>query len=248
LIPPSRLRESGINYSIILQQVGEIIFTFPGTYHQGYNMGENFGESINYAIVDAPINRYIPCTTRCHKGILPITAKGMRTKLPSSKRKRSTETYVGLSTLVPQLQEAVLMHRYLKNRKAKANSLGALYRVANPLGKGSGGIENVWNLRIAREQYARQYNELIQSGASSQEQMEKLGVSDRASCEEMGKFANRVSFWASLRDIFKDDLLEEESYVALCAILSPTEGGGSRTSKFIQYSLSILIRKVNLRE
>ncbi|KAE9373855.1 hypothetical protein N431DRAFT_320410, partial [Stipitochalara longipes BDJ] len=44
-----KLRASGIKYSIILQKPGDVVYTFPGAYYQGFNMGKNLAEAINYA-------------------------------------------------------------------------------------------------------------------------------------------------------------------------------------------------------
>ena len=64
-------------------------------------MSENFGESINYAIINTPIKRYIPYIIRCYKGILLIIVKGIYIKLLSLKYKRLTKAYISLSTLIP---------------------------------------------------------------------------------------------------------------------------------------------------
>jgi [histone H3]-trimethyl-L-lysine9/36 demethylase len=49
LISPSRLRDCAIPYHTAVQEIGEFMITFPGSYHQGYNHGFNIAEATNFA-------------------------------------------------------------------------------------------------------------------------------------------------------------------------------------------------------
>ena len=49
LISPTRLKDCAIPYHMAVQEVGEFMITFPGSYHQGYNHGFNIAEATNFA-------------------------------------------------------------------------------------------------------------------------------------------------------------------------------------------------------
>jgi len=49
LFSPSKLKESGIDFSTVLQEPGEFVVTFPGAYHAGFNHGFNIAEATNFA-------------------------------------------------------------------------------------------------------------------------------------------------------------------------------------------------------
>lgn len=49
IISPLRLQKAGIRMHTAVQQTGEIIITFPHSYHAGYNHGFNIAESTNFA-------------------------------------------------------------------------------------------------------------------------------------------------------------------------------------------------------
>jgi hypothetical protein len=49
LISPTRLKDCAIPYHTAVQEVGEFMITFPGSYHQGYNHGFNIAEATNFA-------------------------------------------------------------------------------------------------------------------------------------------------------------------------------------------------------
>jgi [histone H3]-trimethyl-L-lysine9/36 demethylase len=49
LISPSRLKDCAIPYHTAVQEIGEFMITFPGSYHQGYNHGFNIAEATNFA-------------------------------------------------------------------------------------------------------------------------------------------------------------------------------------------------------
>jgi len=49
LISPSILTKAGISYTTQVQRAGDIIITFPGSYHFGFNTGFNCAESTNFA-------------------------------------------------------------------------------------------------------------------------------------------------------------------------------------------------------
>ena len=49
IISPSTLRSNGITLTKAVQEAGEFIVTFPGSYHGGYNQGFNIAEATNFA-------------------------------------------------------------------------------------------------------------------------------------------------------------------------------------------------------
>lgn len=49
LISPSRLKDCAIPYHTAVQEKGEFMITFPGSYHQGFNHGFNIAEATNFA-------------------------------------------------------------------------------------------------------------------------------------------------------------------------------------------------------
>lgn len=51
MFSPSILREHGISFNTVLQQAGEFVITFPGSYHAGFNHGFNIAEATNFASV-----------------------------------------------------------------------------------------------------------------------------------------------------------------------------------------------------
>lgn len=46
------LSANNINYTVLHQNAGEFIVTFPRAYHQGFNLGPNFAEATNFATAD----------------------------------------------------------------------------------------------------------------------------------------------------------------------------------------------------
>jgi jumonji domain-containing protein 2 len=50
LLSPSLLNKAGISYTTQVQRAGDIIITFPGSYHFGFNTGFNCAESTNFAV------------------------------------------------------------------------------------------------------------------------------------------------------------------------------------------------------
>lgn len=50
LISPQYLKKAGIKYKTQVQRAGDIIITFPGSYHFGFNTGFNVAESTNFAV------------------------------------------------------------------------------------------------------------------------------------------------------------------------------------------------------
>lgn len=50
LLSPSILQKAGISYTTMVQRAGDIMITFPGSYHFGFNTGFNVAESTNFAV------------------------------------------------------------------------------------------------------------------------------------------------------------------------------------------------------
>ena len=50
LLSPSTLTRAGIGYTTMVQRVGDVVVTFPGSYHFGFNTGFNVAESTNFAV------------------------------------------------------------------------------------------------------------------------------------------------------------------------------------------------------
>jgi len=49
LLSPSIISKAGISYTTQVQRAGDVIITFPGSYHFGFNTGFNCAESTNFA-------------------------------------------------------------------------------------------------------------------------------------------------------------------------------------------------------
>lgn len=49
MISPKTMKDKGINFNTVVQEPGEFVITFPGTYHGGYNQGFNIAEATNFA-------------------------------------------------------------------------------------------------------------------------------------------------------------------------------------------------------
>jgi jumonji domain-containing protein 2 len=49
MFSPTKLKERGIPFNTVLQQAGEFVVTFPGSYHAGFNHGFNIAEATNFA-------------------------------------------------------------------------------------------------------------------------------------------------------------------------------------------------------
>jgi hypothetical protein len=49
MFSPNKLKEHTVPYTTVLQQAGEFVVTFPGSYHAGFNHGFNIAEATNFA-------------------------------------------------------------------------------------------------------------------------------------------------------------------------------------------------------
>jgi hypothetical protein len=52
ILTPKFLIDNNIDYTLIYQNPGEFIITFPRGYHQGFNLGLNFAEATNFGNKD----------------------------------------------------------------------------------------------------------------------------------------------------------------------------------------------------
>jgi jumonji domain-containing protein 2 len=48
LVTPEFLEQFDISYTLLFQQPGEFIITFPRGYHEGFNLGPNIAEAVNF--------------------------------------------------------------------------------------------------------------------------------------------------------------------------------------------------------
>lgn len=64
IIPPSVLKKEGIHFARIVQNAGEYVVVFDGSYHAGFNFGFNLAEAINFADENwlAAFQRYKICS------------------------------------------------------------------------------------------------------------------------------------------------------------------------------------------
>jgi hypothetical protein len=69
-VPRAVLDENEIHYCQFEQRVGQVVVTFPFTYHQGFNSGPNIAEAVNYAEKRWSPEDYRPCSIKAcrHKG------------------------------------------------------------------------------------------------------------------------------------------------------------------------------------
>jgi len=52
LLPPDVLKNAGVNVYAVDQRAGELVVTYPQSYHAGFNHGFNFNEAVNFAPSD----------------------------------------------------------------------------------------------------------------------------------------------------------------------------------------------------
>lgn len=50
LLSPAILKKAGIKYKTQIQRAGDVVITFPGSYHFGFNTGFNIAESTNFGV------------------------------------------------------------------------------------------------------------------------------------------------------------------------------------------------------
>ena len=48
IVTPQFLRDNNIKYTVIFQNAGEFVLTFPRAYHQGFNLRFNLAEATNF--------------------------------------------------------------------------------------------------------------------------------------------------------------------------------------------------------
>jgi hypothetical protein len=239
-LPTDTLRAAGIEYSIILQQPGDIIFTFPGAYYQGFNMGKNLAEAINYAPEPIDVEGCIPCTKKCNPMGPPIPAQGMlprsaRKRLPVSgpgdtgprkkQKSKQGELFASMETLVSRLQEAVLFRRCaIANNNSNANNMfnnsiptKDLWRMNQV---DSAGILRTFERRIFCDLLTERVDNLKASGASREKIMDDLGASGTA--DAVDHYLRRGHIWTDLRKIFQEELPGKECWVIFCVVAPNT--------------------------
>lgn len=107
------LVEAGVKFSVILQEPGQVVVTFPDSYHFGANTGPNIAEAVNYAPEEWSPADYRYCDNDCGAGPGPhITRAGLepkRTPLDLPSRHLESETgpnSTSLASNIPERQPA----------------------------------------------------------------------------------------------------------------------------------------------
>jgi hypothetical protein len=228
-IPLAMLKASGIKYHLILQHPGEVIFTFPNTYHQGFNLGPNIAEAINYANA-LDFKNYTECTKSCMEGFPPIKKIHI---LSSQPKKRSLENGVdpppkkarlrntaatdfgNPSAMIPFICQSIAAKRraFSQIEQFSDEDVRALWEQAK-----IGGDRHSLVLRYARERFSRCWGSLARSQSRRTVvnfMKQKLGISDQRTYESVRNAATRDSIWVRLCDIFEEDL-KDNKCVAIC--------------------------------
>ncbi|MCJ1448638.1 MAG: hypothetical protein MMC23_009155 [Stictis urceolatum] len=70
-IPTKVLEDLKVSYTIVRQNAGEALSTFPRAYHQGFSMGSSLAEAVNYAYDGWSLEKYTECSRRtCPEGFI----------------------------------------------------------------------------------------------------------------------------------------------------------------------------------
>jgi len=96
LINPEIIKQNGINIYKCIQQPGEFVITFGGSYHAGFNMGFNCAEAVNFATknwIDIGIKAKI---CKCQKDSVQIGMTDFCKELYEKKiiKKKELENYL----------------------------------------------------------------------------------------------------------------------------------------------------------
>eukprot|EP00551_Chaetoceros_affinis_P005460 CAMPEP_0203668398 /NCGR_PEP_ID=MMETSP0090-20130426/5032_1 /ASSEMBLY_ACC=CAM_ASM_001088 /TAXON_ID=426623 /ORGANISM="Chaetoceros affinis, Strain CCMP159" /LENGTH=1263 /DNA_ID=CAMNT_0050532819 /DNA_START=148 /DNA_END=3939 /DNA_ORIENTATION=+ len=96
LVSPSILTKAGIEYTTQVQRAGDIMITYPGSYHFGFNTGFNVAESTNFAVPE-----WIPLgdearVCMCHPHSVRIEMNRFKTLLSEYERDQLVNVQNGL--------------------------------------------------------------------------------------------------------------------------------------------------------
>jgi hypothetical protein len=224
-----------------MQHADEVIFTFPGAYHQGFNMGTNIAEAINYALVDGlgPVQGYVPCHRECNYPFAPITAEDMLSysrkrpwtapvaepegidkvipgRIISSGARHRGSIFLDVRMAVFDLQEALTVRRYDIAMEPNEPMGQTLYRLAKIEG---GGVLGKIKQRVYRERFSRFFDSFNNDYATI---MAVFGLESKAEFHAAKAHSSRCQVWVALRDIFWDDFPGCGSNVALCMVAENT--------------------------
>lgn len=81
LISPHLLTKAGISYTTQVQRAGDIMITFPGSYHFGFNTGFNVAESTNFAVPEWIDYGFKAKICMCHPHSVRLDIRRFRTLL-----------------------------------------------------------------------------------------------------------------------------------------------------------------------
>jgi jumonji domain-containing protein 2 len=122
LVSPSILTKAGIEYTTQVQRAGDIIITYPGSYHFGFNTGFNVAESTNFAVPE-----WIPLgdearVCMCHPHSVRIEMKRFKSLLHNYDRDQIKNLQNGL----PKMSYLEWARNDVKSKIAKRQKIREL--------------------------------------------------------------------------------------------------------------------------
>lgn len=235
-LPLGIMKRAGIEYQIIIQHPGELVFTFADTYHQGFNLGPNLAEAINYATDLRNIAADLPCSSICPGGER-IPQSGMLRSEGGIIKRRLLESPVELagtakkprmsvdllasfahpSTMAHTLQHAIAAKRRSTQTMTASLDLLRLWQIVN-----TNSSLHILESRWFREKFAREWMRQWESRpkrCAGHYMRQELGFQD---CfPNAQKAAKRARIWVELCDIFRVDL-GDDCIVVMCAVAEIT--------------------------
>jgi hypothetical protein len=234
-LPLGVMKKAGLEYQIIIQHPGELVFTFADTYHQGFNLGFNLAEAINYVADLRNVASYLPCTSICPGGER-IPQSGMvyseritKRRLPGSpsepapaakKQRESVDVLVSFAnpaSMAHTFQHAIAAKRRSAQRAPAKRNLHWLWRAVN-----TNGSLHALESRHFRERFAREWKtqwESQEKRYAGQFMKEVHGFQDCFTSAQ--RAAQRAKVWVRLCDIFNEDL-GDNCIVAISAVAEIT--------------------------
>ena len=230
-VPLGVMKGAGVEYQIIIQHPGELVFTFTDTYHQGFNLGPNLAEAINYAIDLMNVKVDVPCSSICpggeripQSGMLRSESTIRKRRLPllesSAKLVKKPRVNVNLldlfarpSNMAHTLQHAIAARRRSAQTMTARHNLRKLWQIVN-----TNGSLHMLESRWFRERFAREWITQWQSWPPREAghyMRQVLGFQDCFVAAQ--KAAERARIWVQLCDIFRVDL-GDDCIVVMCAV------------------------------